>query len=140
MSYYNKASKSESIPKVLFKLGANHVARGLNETNVYDISNMVSELAISNGKKSLHIYAIGITGKKSLGNPFSPVPMVSFDNIASFPEEIQMAIKDQNKKYFILDLTELRTNSRAYSKELQKLMFAYDVMILVKDAQPLNSF
>lgn len=52
-NYYNKA-KNE---KVFFKLGSNHLAKGINlQTNLYDIGNAVYELAQRNQTKFSNVY------------------------------------------------------------------------------------
>ncbi|MGB0887434.1 MAG: hypothetical protein ACPGSL_04875 [Vicingaceae bacterium] len=134
LKYYKSETESEKHPKVVFKMGANHVSRGLNGTNVYDISNLVSELAIINGMESTHILVTGINGESTIGNPFAPVPTNSFDNTEDFPEEVQQSIEELNKKYFILDLSQLRPNTKSYSSKMQEWMFKYDIVVLIKDA------
>ncbi len=140
MMYYNQALEKDTLPKVVFKLGANHVAKGLSKTNIYDVSNLISELAIMNNKSSLHIYAIGIDGEKSISNPFAPIPRTPFDNTETFPIEIQKQISNQEKKFLVLDLTKLRLDFNLYSDKLQDLMFKYDLMILIKNCNALESF
>jgi len=142
MRYYNEAKLKEPTPKVIFKLGGNHAAKGLTSTNIYDIANLGSELAISNGHKSLHYLVMGISGETAVGNPFAPVPSVPFDNLESFPKEIQDAISQTSKKYYILDLTKLRElgYGKRFSEEFKKMIFGYDVLVLVANANAVTSF
>ena len=98
LKYYNAAADSNKYPKVVFKLGSNHVSKGLNSTNVYDISNLVSELSVVNGMESTHIMVTGIDGESAIGNPFVPVPTKVFDNTEDFPEEVQRSIQVLDKK------------------------------------------
>jgi len=140
LKYYKTESESQKLPKVIFKMGANHVSKGLNSTNVYDVSNLVSELAIVNGMESTHILVTGIDGESTIGNPFVPVPTKAFDNTEDFPEEVALRIKDLDKKYFILDVSYLRINAKSYSKELQDWMFKYDLVVLIKDCTPIRNF
>lgn len=140
LNYYQKAAKTEEYPKVVFKLGANHVSKGLNSTQVYDIANLISELAIINGLKSTHLLVSGIKGENAIGNPFAPVPTAAFDNTQDFPEEIQDCIKDLDHKYFILDLAPLRMEAKSYSSKLQDWMFKYDLVVLINEAIPTQSF
>ncbi len=143
MRYYNNThNNKDALPKVIFKLGANHAARGLTRTNVFDISNFGSELAISNGLKSLNYIVMGISGEVAIGNPFAPNPVIPFDNIKQFPKEIQDIIPSISKKYYVLDLVPLRDNTydKRYSDAFKKIMFAYDVIVLVKDAKANKTF
>jgi hypothetical protein len=41
--------------RAIFKLGANHLGRGLNATNAWSLGNLLHELAISNGKEAFGI-------------------------------------------------------------------------------------
>ncbi|MBG6128627.1 hypothetical protein IWQ47_000683 [Aquimarina sp. EL_43] len=141
LNYYDNTKDRNTTPKVIFKLGANHAAKGLNRTNIYDISNMASELAIINKMHSLHYMVMGITGKAAIGNPFSPIPVVPFDNIKDFPEEIQKVIPTITKKYYILDLASLRPLAYAnFSDAFKKTIFRYDVLVLVQNAEAFKGF
>ncbi|NAS31097.1 hypothetical protein GTQ40_08960 [Flavobacteriaceae bacterium R38] len=142
IKYYKEAQKKEALPKVIFKLGANHAARGLTRTNIYDIANFASELAIFNNQHSIHYMIAGITGETLTGNPFSPTPVAPFDNTKQLPKEIQEMVPSFTKKYFILDLASLRefAYGKRYSEALKKMIFNYDVLVLVKNAEALNSF
>ena len=140
MRYWNNALSAGKDPKVIFKLGANHAARGLTRTNIYDISNLGSELAISRGEESVHVAVLGLKGKAATGNPFAPSPVADFDNTDQLPEEIQKLVADITDKYFVLDLAPLRAYGRRLSKELKDTVFKYDVLILVNGAEAVRSF
>lgn len=140
LNNYNTELKTNTLPKIIFKLGDNHVMRGLNNTNIYDIANLVSEFAIVNNMKSTHIKVAGINGNNRIGNPFTPSPTKAFDNTEGFPIEIQQSIQKLDKKYFILDLSQLRNNAGTYSKELQEWMFKFDFLVLIKDCNATQSF
>lgn len=138
LNYYNKAKKTEATPKVVFKLGANHVGKGLNSTNVFDISNLVSELAVMNDKTSLHVYAVGVNGTKNLGHPFAPVPVVPFDDSKDLPEELIEVIKAQKEKYLVIDATQLRLKANSLSDKMKNLVLKYDILIFIKNCEALE--
>ncbi|MBW1297010.1 hypothetical protein [Aquimarina litoralis] len=142
INYYNQALRKETLPKVIFKLGANHAAKGLTRTNIYDVSNLIHELAIVNDKKSLHYLVMGISGTVATGNPFAPNPVVPFDNIKHFPEELQKIVPTINQKYYVLNLQPLRVYGYGdrFSDAFKKVLFAYDFVVLVKDAEAFKSF
>jgi len=133
MNYYREAK--EENPKVLFRMGAYHMGRGLTETRVYDIANMASELAQTNGKQSLHILALGIKGKNTIGNPFSPVSSAPYDNLKEIMPELKSVVDSLEEKYLVVDMLPLRNRAKSLSKELQKYVFRYDLMILINDTQ-----
>lgn len=140
LDYYKSATISNDTPKVIFKLGANHSARGRNNTNVFDVSNLVSELAIMNQSTSTHILFKGVKGQQTNANPFSPNNESSYDNTSTLPKEIQEYIKSHNQKYYIVDVTQLRANANLYSKQLQDWVFKFDVVVLVNDTEATNVF
>ncbi len=138
LNYYKEATLNIKAPKVLFKLGANHVKKGLNNTNVFDISNTVSELAFINGEKSLHIRATGINGLKNMGNPFAPVSVVPFDNTKDLPKEVLENIEGLKEKYLIINTVPLRSITHKLSKEMETLVLKYDILIYIKDCEALE--
>ena len=139
--YYKEAQKITPTPKVIFKLGANHAAKGLTRTNIYDISNLASELAIMNNMHSVHFVVMGITGTAATGNPFAPSSSVPFDNTKQFPKEIQELIPSIMKKYFVLNLAPLREHAYSnFSEGFKKTIFRYDILVLIKDAEAFKGF
>lgn len=141
MKYYREAQKEEPTPKVLFKLGGNHAARGLTRTRVYDIANLGSELAISNGMESLHVLCMGVSGTQNVANPFEPEKAVqSIDASKTLPKEFIDLTTNADNKYQIIDTKALRPEAHTFSKEVREIIFKYDVIILLKDAKALTSF
>ncbi|WP_394748840.1 hypothetical protein [Spongiimicrobium salis] len=142
MRYYREAEKNTATPKVIFKLGANHAAKGLTRTNIYDIGNLANELAISRGNTSKHYMVVGLSGKATTGNPFTPDPVISFDNSKQLPKELQDMQATFTKKYIVLNVAALRPYAygKRYSEDLKKLIFGYDVLVLVNNAEAVRSF
>ncbi|WP_298516701.1 hypothetical protein [uncultured Kordia sp.] len=139
LTYYDEAATAGKLPKVIFKLGANHVAKGFTPTNVLDISNMITELAAMNGKTSLHVYAVGINGAKNLGNPFAPTPVVPFDDSENIPEEVKNLIKNITANYIIIDAEKLKEKANRLSPKMKKLVLQYDVLMYVNACKPLEN-
>ena len=142
MRYWKEAQASGKDPKVIFKLGAFHAARGLTDTNIYDIANLGSELAISQGERSVHVAVLGLKGKAATGNPFAPGPEVDFDNTDQLPDEIKALVANMTDKYFLINLEPLRDfgYGKRLSDDMKKTVFQYDVLILVNGAEALRSF
>lgn len=140
LSFYKKSEDMGSKPKVIFKLGANHSGRGLNATNVYDVSNLLSELAIINGMSSTHILLKGIKGDKSIANPFADKSVMSYDNHSEIPIEVLELIKIHDFKYFILDLKPLREKAQIYSDNLSEMIYKFDVIIFINNTEAKTIF
>lgn len=144
MAYYN-AAKQRSLPKVLFKFGANHVKRGLNFTNVYDLGNFIAELADTNGTKSLHILVIATSGTQNSFVPFAgsdadktkvidPAKSNSFADISTL---LKLAVG--NDKY-IIDLRPMRPMiGSGQLKNLPEgfagLVWGYDAVVLLPNVR-----
>lgn len=71
MRNYTVARATQAAPRALFKLGAYHAARGLTPTQQFDLGNMASELAESNGGRSLHVLVLMSGGEVNRYFPFS---------------------------------------------------------------------
>jgi hypothetical protein len=142
LRYYKMAQKKNPFPKVVFKLGANHATKGLTSTNIFDISNLVSELAITNGMRSVHFKVLGIKGSEAVGNPFSKETSARFDHTNDFPKEVQALIKSHSSKYLVLDLEPLRPMcyGKTFTADFKKLIMGFDVLVLVDKAQALQQF
>ena len=141
MAYYNTAAKKETLPKVLFKFGSNHVKRGLNFTNVYDLGSLISELADTNGTKSLHILIIANGGTQNTFVPFAgsesdkakKIDPVKANNFADIGPLLKLA--NENDK-FVIDLRPLRPMiGSGQLKNLPDgfagLVFGYDAVVLL---------
>lgn len=63
--------------KNLFKFGANHLAKGESLLRIYDIGNLVSTIADSRYKSSVHIMIVGKSGKQ--GTAFKGAPEQTVD-------------------------------------------------------------
>eukprot|EP01133_Synstelium_polycarpum_P002688 gene2688-3107_t len=61
---------SISLPKLLFKFGANHLSRSKDMLRVYEMGNLADNLADAANKKTLHIL---IAGKQGTSNFMAPV-------------------------------------------------------------------
>ena len=139
--YYKAAQQKEETPKVIFKLGGNHAARGLTRTRVYDIANLGSELAMFNSMESLHLLVMGVSGIQNVANPFEPAKSKHPIDVSDIlPKELIQQTLEGDHKYQVIDTKALRPKAHTFSKEVRTLIFKYDVVILLKDAQPLSSF
>lgn len=49
-------------PRVLFKMGAYHLGRGITPTSIYDLGSILPGLAEAQGKRSLHIAIVPVAG------------------------------------------------------------------------------
>jgi hypothetical protein len=129
-------------PPMLFKLGANHAARGLSPASFgefYDVGNLVQNLADIQGQQSLHMCVIGRQGTQATGtNPYFPAK-----NNASY------TAVDKGKYKVFLDqatgpdwlLVDLRPARRAITTgklqvsnaSLQRTILGYDYLLVLPE-------
>lgn len=141
--YYQAAQGRGEHPKVMFKLGANHVYRGANGLNVFDIGNYVSELADHERKQSFHLYVAGLEGTQNAYTPFSTdegdnhKPFRASDYLDHIDFSSLMAARD-GKEWWLIDLRPLR--SRIFNREIQvedsglhKLIHGYDALLVIPE-------
>jgi hypothetical protein len=140
MRYYNEAMfRDGELPKVMFKFGSNHAIRGLTSVHIYDLGNMVSELAESKGNQSLHIKVTAIQGKAYnmlMGQQ-------EFDNTEDMDTRILEAIGPlaNGIEWIVLDLRPLRNiRMKKESESFKSLVFGFDFWVIAPEGTPLEPF
>lgn len=138
MQYYRQAEKLTPTPKVVFKFGATHTYRGLSYYHIFDLGNLVAELAAMNEMESLHIHFTGIKGKANSGLQ----GVQSFDSQKDIAPEIWEAIADraEGEDWILVDMRPLREKfGRQKLKPIKSEVFNYDFWIFVPEATPLTT-
>lgn len=148
MRYYNEALRVEkSPPKVLFKFGMNHMKRGKNFVNVFDIGSLVPHLAFMNGTKSFHLLVVAASGTQNSYLPFvgnetdknSKYDVVKvFKDYASADVKPLLQAAAENRSWTVLDLRPLRplvTNRKLgkIDKGLEELIYGYDAVLIIPE-------
>ena len=141
LAYYQKAQEKTPQPRVLFKFGANHIYRGANGLNVFDIGNFVSELASQQGKTSFHLYVLGKKGTQNAYTPFSKSEAdkkKSYD-AANYLDKVDFSTVFQatgEEKWSVVDLRPLR--KALFSRQiknvhpgLEKVIWSYDAILVI---------
>lgn len=138
--YYHEAMfRDGDLPKVFFKFGSNHATRGLTPVHIYDLGNLVSELAESRGNQSLHILFNALKGTSSnmlTGNRV-------FDHTDQVDKRILEAVGARTDKedWILIDLRPLRSlGMKNESESFKSLVFGFDLYVLVPNGQPLVPF
>lgn len=93
-----------ALPKLLFKLGANHSGR-----EDFEISELADNLADAAGKKTLHILAIG---KQGTINAMAPVDnskaVIAYDGLDEFKEFLPFLEKVDKDEWTVFDVRPIR--------------------------------
>ena len=130
MRCYQRAASSETLPKMMFKFGANHMYHGMNATQAFPIGNLAHEFAIANGHEGYGIYVQGL--KDGAGYDKLPDWLK-----AVFPAHVP-------DKPLLVNLRSLRPYQRFLRAKLQpddiepfrKLINGYDAIILLPHLRP----
>ena len=141
MEYYDKAKEKNTQPKVMFKFGANHMYKGASRLNIYDIGNLVHELAEMEGSTSFHLYTLGLTGTQCAYTPFSqseadkekPYDITSPDSDNEYAVLLRAISKDS---WSLVDLRPLRKalfnhELKDVHSDFEKLIWSYDAILIM---------
>lgn len=143
MAYYEEALRlRRTPPKVLFKFGANHMRRGRNGTNVYDIGNFVAELAAARGSDSFHLFVLPISGTQNGYVPFldnvadKQKKIETGENFSMFDARPFIEIVKDNSEWQVIDLRPIRPliqNRRLTElpRGIADLVWAYDAILVM---------
>jgi hypothetical protein len=129
--------------RAMFRLGAFHAMRGLAPTGVFDLGNLASELAASEGGHSLHLLVIAAGGTVNRKQPFLAdeglrrAPYDGRRELAVLGAEPFMDAADGDD-WSLFDLAPLRRQGavlEAAGPRFARLMHGYDFVILVPLAE-----
>ena len=122
-NYYNKANNE----KVFFKLGSNHLAKGINlQTNIYDIGNAIYELAQRNQTKFANVYFM-VRYTTEEGKIIDDLYNDEHENPTVFTK-----LYDK-EKWVLVDIRKLRTSlnyDNSLSMDTYKLIEKYDYVLV----------
>jgi len=119
---YKKAQAAVPLPKVLAMFGQLHMYRGMSErTDLYTLGNLLSELAIFNGRKSLHVYTAVDPHEKSGRAPLVKAAIEAAGNSADGA---------------VINLRPLISVARGradFNPDLRRLIMGFDVFVFLSD-------
>lgn len=140
MDYYRNAQKAgDELPKVVFKFGANHCVRGLTYVHIFDLGNLISELAAMNGTSSFHVLFTGAKG--TTHNQLQGTQ--PFDATEGWHENVKAALGDRldTEDWLLVDMRPIRKiRMKKASDDFKRLVFGWDVWIIVPEAHAVTGF
>lgn len=130
-----------TMPKLIFKLGANHLVRTDDRTGQFEIGNFADNLAAAAGKKTLHIL---IFGKSGTVNQMAPVDnataIVSYDAADGTFKSFKPFFKNlKNDEWVSIDLKPIRKAIAAgklqtINETLKDFILGNDMMVIFGNA------
>ena len=143
-NYQHAVHADATPPKIVFKFGFWHMYKGFNPMHNNDLGNLVAELADVQSAKSVHIGLLAVKGKQlkfaGMGRPFEPADL----NLAQDKDSDFLYLKPMfdNLASDGFSLFDLRAFRKGFSslgpidKDLERLIFGYDFLILIPNATP----
>lgn len=129
-------------PKMLFKFGSNHLARGLSQSvkgEFYDVGSLAQSLVEAQGQKSLHLYIIGKQGARAESdNPNFPARRTSTYTAAENASLRPYLNQVTGPAWAVFDLRFVRraiTTGRLQlaDQSLQRTIMGYDYLIIIPE-------
>lgn len=126
--------------KNLFKYGAVHMPSGESLLEIYDLGNLVHNIADSNFKKSLHIMIVGKSGTK--GTPFKGAPIQIIDDTDSTMKALKPFLdnvaSDQWCSFDTKSIREAITKKKLIidNMELLRIINGYNYVVIIPKVTP----
>ena len=130
-------------PKVMLKFGYNHMIRGANYINVFEIGAMADEVAAMTADRAFHIIVLPGPGSRQavLGpkRSFVSVSSDEFDDFQAGDQRIARVLPNPNATgHEVIDLRALRSIARcgleSWNSDLVKTIHGFDAAIIWKGA------
>ncbi len=130
-------------PKVLMKFGYNHMIRGANYFNSFDIGAMADEVAALTGDRAFHVLVIPGPGSRQAvlgGNGFGSVASDSVDELRAGDQRLTRVLSNANATgHEVIDLRPLRRLAmrglEGWNADLVRTIHGYDAVVIWKGAQ-----
>ncbi|OWQ91069.1 hypothetical protein [Sphingopyxis witflariensis] len=137
-------------PRVLLKMGANHLGRGTTPTAIYDLGSLLPGLAAANGQKSLHIAYIPMAGSVLQIAPspkgFTQISAYEDTNIGPILDAAGIAREMiPATGHALIPVAALRhqlagQKLQALPEFARFLLLGFDYLVTTRDAKPATNF
>ena len=145
LHHWHRARENGGAPRVMIKLGANHVVRGRNHTGTFDLGTLLPEIAAIEGVRSASILVL--PGKSSLTAVLNPSSWSyeakpAKDNYAKGIDVLtNAAYTDQ---FTLIDLTALRpiVGSRIdqFGGDVVRIVHGFDMLLIMTGSTASSEF
>ena len=132
-----------SPPKVLMKFGYNHMIRGANYVNIFDLGAMTDEVAALGGARAFHILVLPGPGSRQAvlgpGRSFGSVSSDEFDEFRAGDQRLTRVLPNANATgHEVIDLRALRPLAmrglESWNSDVVRTIHGYDAAVIWKGA------
>jgi hypothetical protein len=137
-----------SPPKVMLKFGYNHMIRGANYVNVFDLGAMTDEVAALTGDRAFHILVLPGPGSRQAvpgpGRSFGSVSSEEFDEFRTGDQRLTRVLSNANATgHEVIDLRALRPLAmrglEGWNPDVVRTIHGYDAAVIWKGARASSS-
>lgn len=139
-----KSDESRGLrPKVMLKSGYNHMIRGANYVNIFDVGGMTDEVAALSGGHAFHILVLPGPGSRQavLGpaRSFVSVSSDEFDEFRAGDQRLTRVLSNMNATgHEVVDLRALRPLAmrglESWNADVVRTIYGYDAAVIWKGA------
>ena len=131
-------------PKVLMKAGANHMIRGANYFDTFDVGSMPDEIAALDGGRAFHIIVLPGPGSRQAvlgpGRSFIAVSSDEYDELKAGDQRLTRVLSNANASgHEVIDFRPLRTLAmrglESCNADVVKTIHGYDAAVIWKGAR-----
>ena len=129
-------------PKVMLKAGYNHMIRGANYLNYFDLGAMADEVAALSGDRAFHIIVLPGPGSRQavLGaSGFGPISSDDYDELRAGDQRLTRVLSNPNAAgHEVIDLRALRRLAmrglESWNADVVRTIHGYDAAVIWKGA------
>jgi hypothetical protein len=127
-------------PKILMKFGYNHVIRGANYVNAFDLGTMADEVAALTGERAFHILVLPGPGSRQATPWGGSVASDSVDEFRAGDQRLTRVLSNPNATgHEVFDLRPLRRLAirglESWNADVVKTIHGYDAVVIWKGAR-----
>lgn len=140
---YSPFKQRVPTPRIFFKLGDNHTAKGFNYTHELNLGNFIAEVAAGEQAQSLHIFVLGAHGMHysmdGYGKPLGQRSFVLSDDkdyrwaALAIANLLPQQPKVSGTTLTLFDLRQLRYRALDLPPGWEHVVYGYDLFILMPE-------
>jgi hypothetical protein len=140
--------KKGSRPKVMLKFGYNHMIRGANYVNVFDVGAMTDEVALLTGDRAFHVIVLPGPGSRQAvfgpGRTFVPIATDEYDDFRAGDQRLTRVLSNASATgHEVINLRALRPLAmrglESWNADVIKTIYGYDAAVIWKGARASTS-